>query len=287
MPNLLFEYHEKIADIVDSALLANRSAAGTRVYINLHNPYNSQAINFTASEIYYFQEYDQALHSDFCGILDESADRSKYHFLAIPVASIILPDTEYGQHYTVEYWIEAASGIQDRDIDDILLTERLYWRDNRRAGAFLDLSQEESIGLQVWKQIETDLLALAADTAGRILLSIRDQTDLLPAQPASARFESFCSLSYDTAIQRIGFAAWLEKDGVLQVNAKSANVIIYDSSGTAIASASSATIDASGHFPMEALSIALSPDEAYFLDVTIVDISDVSHKTGGSAVGWD
>lgn len=284
---LLLEYHEKIADIIDSDLLANRVANGTRVYVNLHNPFNGQAINFTASEISFFQEYSDVLHENFCGVLDESSERSKYHFLSIPVDSIVLPDTEYGQHYTIEYWIEAASGVQDRDTDDMLFAEHLYWRDNRQCGAFLDLSQEESIGLQAWKQLRTALVALDDDTAGDILLNIESKTSNLTAEPSSARYEVFCSVSYDVSIERIGFCAWLEKDGALQENAKSASVVIYDSSGAIIASAASASIDASGHFPMESLGIPLSPDEVYFIHSTIVDINDDSHESGGSTVAWD
>lgn len=309
---LLLEY----ADVESDSFIKGDG----RIYAMIFDPITNEAIDFSSSTPYELDYFDGD-QSRFARVIPQTPNRNRHYSEVLQCTAITLPDVGYGNYYTIEYWSEYISGSIDRSVDYFLGTDRLTWLSNRRAESRLDLSQAENIAslaaVEVWDYLRSlatttgsmgEYLANLQDdfasyfmshvlysesspeftgTFEELILDLRERIERLPDEPASVRYEALCSVAYDTEIERITFEAWLEKDGVLQIDTLRAEVTLYNSAGTGIAAANSTTPNAMGQFTIAVDGVPLSPDEVYFLVSKVRDSDSVDHSSGSSPVTWD
>lgn len=97
----------------------------------------------------------------------------------------------------------------------------------------------------------------------------------------------YCPSSYDHELKKVSLIVHAEREGAAQ-KIKNATVQLYDSTGTLVASASG-TVDPAGKdfFSLTMSEVTVTPDQAYFLKTTIVDMDDVARVAGNASVTFD
>ena len=227
-------------------------ASGT-MYAVLFRDSDNKALDFAAGTPD-LQTFDGD-HTRFGKVLAQHSTRTRLHYALLADGSFTLPNSAADECYQVEYW-HREGGARSRPSDRLVMIEFFNWLDGKKIESRLGSAQEARIAL-------------------------------IPNEPATARYEALGSLSYDQETNRIGIMAWLEKDGELQTTALSATVRMVDSTEAEIFSKTITPIGADGQFADEYVGDPLSPDETYFLTVTITDAASAVHKSASSPVTWD
>lgn len=287
------------------------------VYINVFNR-DSEAIDFVASPKV-LDVFDKTA-SKFRKSLVEHSERTQYWEGMVHCSELDIPDNGYGEDYTVEYWCECVSGVQDRDTDKLVKVERVIWATDRIHESRLDISQVVSIaeltGLQVFVQPKAasdavadswgehfsvadnfccDTLAnpisgYSGGSAGECLASICEKIGEWPIGIAGPQYVSHAGVSYDSENQFFHIVAWLELDGQLQLDPLSFTFIMIDGSGNEIINLSGDGADlvsGFGVFTKQAADIELTPDETYYAIITINDDEDIAHASSIAIPAWD
>lgn len=193
--------------------------------------------------------------------LTEDTDRTNFFMAQLTSgSSYVLPDSAYGEPYSVEYWATLSlSGVRSRADDFLLEVVEFPWKSGYNENP--------------------------------VLIDIVNRTNLIPSEPAGSRYEAFVSFSYDSSNLRIGYMCWLEKDGELVTDAISCTLTMVDSSGVEVftdavpAAVGADAID--GFFVGEQLTQELFADDNYSVTVEIIDGDSVAHKSASSPVTWD
>ena len=294
---------------------------GYRVYALLFDR-DSNALALSGA-MYGMYEFSSASQNNFAIELTEHAQRTKYWYNSIPCSGIVLPDNDYGERYTLEFWCSYEGGNFSRTSDFLLKTKELTWLDSRVAESRLDQSQEASIASLCGAAVPTqqksttdsvggswgeywddqlglidglaDSAALAAATGVPIfgsdgdqtlteaLSEIRTQLDTL----AKTRYEAFVAMGYNSDVQRVTFTAWLEKDGELITDPESCTFLWQDREGNVIATTTREDPETTGVFFWDQNMIDLEPDISTFVAVSIKDGDGVEHTSASAPVTWD
>lgn len=310
-PDLILSYHDIVSD--DWIAKSNQ-----RVYALIHDPVSKKAVDFEATSPFPLVTFDGD-QERFSTFLTQDGFRTRYYSKNISCTGVDLPDVGYGSWYEIEYWAASVTGTvaPNRATDIFLGVEKLTWISDRRAESRLDLVQEENIAalsaVKAWERLKTaaddipgsmgeHLVNLANSFGADLMLffinsvsatfentiaAIKNSTNKIPAAPASVRWECFLSLSYDTETLRVGYTAWLEKDGQLQTDALQASITLRDSTQQLITNLTVTPISPQGQFVSQSLGVNLNPDETYFAVCEIKDSAGVNHTSGSSPVTWD
>jgi len=266
MPDLLLSYFD-----TETPAIATGS-----VYALLFEPRTVKALDLVGGALENFD--DAGDQEDFSILLEHHAVRSRYFSKTIDPEDIELPDTAPGDYYQVEYW-QKAGASPNRSTDRLLCVEFITWLDGLRVDARLSQTQIED-------DIFDHTIPAASATFGEIL----EKASRLPDEPAAARYESFCAMSYLPNVQRAGLCGWLEKDGQVQLGCTRAVFKLVDSSDVVkfekVVEGEGIPSD-DGQFNGQYLPIILNPNDTYFLKCTITDADDVEHVSAASPVTWN
>ena len=229
------------------------AVASGSMYAVLFRDTDNKALDFAAGTPD-LQTFDGD-HVRFGKVLAQHSTRTRLHYSLLADGSFTLPESAADEAYQIEYW-HREGGARSRASDRLVMIEFFNWLGGKKIESRLGAAQEARIAL-------------------------------IPDEPAGARYEALGSLSYDQETNRIGIMAWLEKDGELQTTALSATVRMVDSTETEIFSKTITPIGADGQFADEYVGDPLSPDETYFLTVSITDAASAIHISASSPVTWD
>lgn len=209
---------------------------------------DGQALNPGTGLLQSFVKANQNTH----GIaLPQQSERTRYFTNTLPASGMTLPANPSSDRYTIEYWTHLGSGNYDRDSDQLFDTEQIYWNGTKV------VSSPEVIGV-------------SGGGGG-----------------GSTQWNCLASMGYDSNTGTVSYVIWLEKDGELELDPLSCQVIWLDRLGNVIANVSNSSPTIYGYFMFTQSSVVLDPDISTFIVVKVTDVDGVTHTSGMSPVTWD
>lgn len=247
------------------------------IYALLFDPRAATALDFSATGLITLQPFDGD-QNRFALDLVLDPVRPRYYRETVVDGTFTLPTIPEGEVYEVEFW-EQLGGLPDRSNDRFLNVREVMWVDGKIYEDRIDSVQID--------EIRDAVLTYVMQQASGSIQTLLGALNRLPTEPAGARYEAFCTLSYDTDNERFGIEIWLERDGALVEDAQQAYCELRDSTDVLVFTKTLTVRATNGNFAGQVLGIVPNPDESYFLKARVLDARGVQHSTGHGPVTWD
>lgn len=220
-----------------------------KVYALLFNQDHEAMKKITTSPLLWqIATYLKTNHADFCMVLGEHSQRSKYYYMEIEDDEFDLDETPSGEVYWVEIWERTEADTNYNRTEDTLHDKfSIIWDGSFFIDSRLGSSQIESL----------------------------------------SKLEAQVAVTYEPSNQELRVAAWLEKNGVLQSGAQQVIVEVFQRDGTKVLDETITTQAVSGFFMWDSPGLDLDPDDVYALKVTIRDSGGTDYQTGQAIVTWN
>lgn len=217
------------------------------VYALIFNE-QGQALKLIGS-VWQIANYVKSSHEDYCILLSEGSERTKYYSRTIPSNEHSLPVLGLGKQYTIEVWLNSAGENYSRSTDILKKTFKAYWDGYSFNGSNLS-------------QVQIDSLS-------------RNQVHI--------------GVSYDSSTDELKVVAWLERNSLLVSAVNEIRVRLLSRTGSTLCdvAVNSQLEDVPGVFAFDIPSISLPPDEAFIAVAIITDEDSVLHTSVTSILSWD
>jgi hypothetical protein len=208
------------------------------------------ALKSNGSGGYVLAPYVATDHADFCIVLGEDTERSKFYKTILDEADFTLESTPVDSRYSIEYWIrETGDTAYNRAQDRYLETKDFWWLHNQMSYSPVPSEQ---------------------------IKEIRGYT-------------AHVAVSYDAELQTAYITAWLDLGNNIVTDTVRAEIDWRYQDGTLISNTQQTTHvpDMAGVFAWNHPGLDLTPDTATAVLVTIEDADGNTHQTVSAIVNWD
>lgn len=220
-----------------------------KVYALVFNQDNEAMKEITSSPLLWqIASYVKTSHADFCIVLGEHSQRTKYYYFEFEDEEFDLEETPAGQTYWIEIWERTATDTSySRSEDTLHEAVPVTWDGTKFVESRIGSSQVDEL----------------------------------------SEWVAHIAASYEPSSQELRLAAWLEKNGALQSGAQKVNIELFKLDGTQVLDEEVTTQAVSGFFMWDSPGLDLDPDTVYALKAKIRSSGGIDYETGQAIVTWN